>query len=250
MAIVSKTNRDGIDVVIENLQQKFYANLLGFWTSGVTYQMYPRANKNYKDDQLIPEVSIDEKDYSEVLTSDKFDITSFFLIDDERTFHDDTKRITQIVSIIFQADLVALYGLTERADEKFNMDILRVLKKDNFYITSADIKFIEGIDKVYSELSLSGELKEQIKPTDMSSFHVLRCDFEVIYKPNCNIQLTPVCAGVSVSVDGAFSQVVPAGGTYNCVTGGGGSFTYYFYIDGVDTGQDVVIDGTDIDIEF
>jgi len=46
-------------------------------------------------------------------------------------------------------------------------------------------------------------------------------------------------------------------GTYNSSTkewivpaSGGGSFTYDFYIDGVDTGQDVTVDGTDIDIEF
>lgn len=29
---------------------------------------------------------------------------------------------------------------------------------------------------------------------------------------------------------------------------GGGSFTYSFYVDGVDTGSDIVVDGTDIDI--
>jgi hypothetical protein len=66
----------------------------------------------------------------------------------------------------------------------------------------------------------------------------------------CDAPIVSICEPVTVSVDGVFSEYVPAGGSYNCVTGGGGSFTYDFYIDGIDTGQDVVVDGTDIDIEF
>lgn len=189
MAIVSKTNRDGVDVVIEQLQQKWYAQLLGFWGSA-TYQMYPRANKNYRDNQIIPEVSLDEKDYAEVLTNDKFSITSFFLNNDTRVFLDETKRIKQSISLIFQADLVELYGLTERADEKFNMDVLRVLKKDNQYVYG-DIEFIEGVDQVYSDLTITGDLKKQVDLTDISQFHVLKCTFDVVYKPNCNIVITP-----------------------------------------------------------
>jgi len=38
--------------------------------------------------------------------------------------------------------------------------------------------------------------------------------------------------------------------TISVTTGGGGSFTYDFLIDGVDTGQDILVDGTDINITF
>jgi len=220
MAIVSKINRDGVDVVIESLQQRFYASLLAYWDAGITYQMYPRANKNYRSENIIPEISLDEIDYSEVLASDKFSVTSFFLNNDSRIFQDEFKRIKQSISIIFQADLVALYGETERMDEQFNMDVLRVLKKENFYIYG-DIEIIEGVDNVYRDLQLSGELKDSVNVTDISKQHVVRLSFDVIYKPNCNTTLLPLCAGVSVSVNGTFSEVVPAGGTYNCVTGGG-----------------------------
>lgn len=41
MAIVSKTNRDGVDVVIESLQQRFYASLIAYWDINAVYQMYP-----------------------------------------------------------------------------------------------------------------------------------------------------------------------------------------------------------------
>lgn len=219
MAIVSKTTRDGLDIVIEQLQQKFYPLLIAYWDTNATYQCYPRANKNYRDDNIIPELSIDEKDYECVLFSDKYSVTSFFVAENARTFQDENKRIKQRISIIFQADLTSLYGAAERFDEKFNSDVLRVLKKENFYIYG-DIDFQEGIDSVYSDLSISGDLKEKIKVTDMSEMHVLKVSFDVIYKPNCNSTLPPVCSGVSVSVDGVFSEVVPAGGVYNCVTSG------------------------------
>jgi len=244
MAIVSKTNRDGVDIVIEQLQQKFYPSLLGYWDGAATYQMYPRANKNYRNDDIIPEVSLDQKDYTEVLNSDKFSVTSFFLNNDERIFSDADKRIKQSISIIFQADLVALYGQTERMDEQFNMDVLRVLKKENFYIYG-DITFTEGIDNVYRDLIISGELKESVKLTDLSNFHVLKASFDIIYKPNCNATLPPVCAGVSISVDGVFSEVKPAGSTYNCITGGTTTLDVsvngtLFYTD-VSTNQDLPV---------
>lgn len=248
MSIVSKTTRDGLDIVIEQLQQKFYPLLIAYWDTNATYQCYPRANKNYRDDNIIPELSIDEKDYECVLFSDKYSVTSFFVAENARTFQDENKRIKQRISIIFQADLTSLYGTAERFDEKFNSDVLRVLKKENFYIYG-DIDFQEGIDSVYSDLSISGDLKEKIKVTDMSEMHVLKVSFDVIYKPNCNSTLPPVCSGVSVSVNGVFSEVVPAGGVYNCVTSAA-SFTYDIYFDGVDTGQDVVVDGDNIIINL
>ena len=59
MAIVSKTNRDGVDVVIENLQQAFYPSLIGYWDVDAVYTSYPRANKNYREDNIIPEISLE-----------------------------------------------------------------------------------------------------------------------------------------------------------------------------------------------
>jgi hypothetical protein len=63
----------------------------------------------------------------------------------------------------------------------------------------------------------------------------------------CDAPIISICNPVTIEVDGVFSEYVASGGSYNCVTGGG-SFSYDFYVDGVDTGSDVVVDGTDIDI--
>lgn len=66
----------------------------------------------------------------------------------------------------------------------------------------------------------------------------------------CNEPIISICQPVSVSIDGVFSEYVNAGGSYNCVTGGGGSFIYDLYFDGVDTTQNVTVDGTDITINL
>lgn len=273
MAIVSKIRRDGVDVVIESLQQRWYAQMIGFWEAGATYQMYPRANKNYKEDQLLPDVSLDNKDYTEVLMSDKFSVTSFFLNNDERTFTEETKQINHSISIIFQADLVALYDDAERMDEVFNNHMLRVIRKENPYIFG-NIVITEGVDNVYRDLIITGDMKKSINVTDMSHMHVVKFTFDVIYKPNCNVNITPVCAPVSVRLNNSQIESVPSGQTLNITlvnqdgntptytydaptdtlvvntSGGGGSFTYDLYFNGADTGTDIVIDGTDITVNF
>ncbi len=193
MAIVNKTYRDGVDTVIQYLQNKWYNKLLGNWGNSV-YQMYPRANKNKKEDQTIPEISLDEENYDEVLINDKFDVTSFFLIDNESTFTDEYKRINQRVSLIFQADLFALYNGAERMDQRFNMDVLRVVRQESQFIFG-DISLIETVDDVYRDLSLSGDFKRKIDVTDISHQHILRVDFNLIYKPNCNATNAPASPG-------------------------------------------------------
>jgi hypothetical protein len=214
MAIVSKNTRDGVDVVIESLQQRWYAQMLGFWQTGVTYKMYPRANKNYRSDQKLPEVSLDKKEYEEVLTNDKFAVTSFFLNNDERTFVDENKRINQSISIIFQADLDALYGNSERMDEVFNTHMLRIISKENPYIFG-DISTIEGVDRVYEDLIITGDLKENINVTDMSNMHVVKYTFNVIYKPNCNPAITSVCSPASLRLNTVPIEFIPSGSTLN-----------------------------------
>ena len=220
MAIVHKIDRDGVDVVIEKLQDYTFPNLSGFWLGTATYESYPRANKNFKKEgNIIPEVSLDEKEYKSVLNVDKFSVTSFFLTEDNRVFDKHNLQFTQTISMIFQADLVELYGKSHRADEEFNMDVIRILKKNKSYIFG-DITLTEGVNNVYSDLTITGVLKDKINLTDKSQFHVLKATFDVVYSDTCPKPILPTCVGVSIKVDDVFDQVVPSGGSYNCVTTG------------------------------
>ena len=219
MAIVSKINRDGVDVVIENLQQSFYPSLLGYWDATSVYESYPRANKNYRKDNILPEISLNQKEYSESLLNDGYSVTSFWLDNDTRVYQDANSQIKQNISVIFQADLIKIYGETERLDEQFNMDLLRVIKAENKFVVG-DIEIVQGIDNVYNDLNITGDLKEQLKLHDISQRHVVKFSFDVLYKDNCNRPVAKSCVGVSVSLDGVFNQVVPSGGSYDCVSAG------------------------------
>lgn len=219
MAIESKINRDGVDVVIEQLQQSTFPKLLGFWDGATTYISYPRANKLYKGDNIIPEVSLDKKDYREVLYNDKVFVTSFFVVDDTRLYNDETRQFKHTISMIFQADLVKLYGKTNRADEEFNMDVIRVLKKENLYIVG-DITMAEGVDSVYSDLTISGDLKDKLKLTDMSQRHLLRVTFDVLYRDDCAKPIVLVCPQIGTPVSTNFNSTptgvdTPDGDTLN-----------------------------------
>ncbi len=216
MAIVSKTDRDGIDIVIEELQQSTFPKLLGFWDPLTTYTSFPRANKNLVDGSVVPQVSADQKDYEQVLTNDKVFINSFFLIDDVRNYDEELRQIKQNISIIFQADLKKLYGQTNRADEQFNMDVLRVFQKENVFIVG-DIELTEGIDNVYSDLSITGKLKEIVDLHDMSQLHVLKLSFDVLYRPDCPPNIKLVCSPCSETFNGAAITPAASGGTKSII---------------------------------
>ena len=72
----------------------------------------------------------------------------------------------------------------------------------------------------------------------------LRLTLEVSYDAPCLCESVEPsgCASVRVSVDGVYSEDVASGGSYNCVTAG--SVTYDILLNGIDTGQDLDMDGT------
>lgn len=213
--IIQKLNRDGIDIAIEAIQQKMYANLLGAWDADTVFTMYPRANKDYNQDNILPVVSLDDKDYSLSLFDDKVFVNSFFLVNDESVYDPKEKTSTQNISLIFQADLVKLYSDTERVDEVFNADVLRVLdllKRRSTYVVG-DITVVRGLDKVYSDLTFTSDFKEKIKYSDVSHRHVVKFTFDVIYGLDCNKTVSPVCAPVSVNVNGVSQSINQSGTT-------------------------------------
>ena len=222
MSVVAKTNRFGIDVVINDLQVLSDPALLGKWT-GIAltdYKSFPRANKNYKGpDKKIPEISTDEINYDEVLFNDREAVTSFWLVNDQRVFSDTTKLIKTNISIIFQADLVKIYGTGQpnRLDERFNMEILDVFAPDNIWINS-DIDIIEGVDLVYADLILPATLKAKVNDDDISKYHVVKLTFDVLHKRDCFAKVPLRCpppgdSFYNVFVDGFFQGIVNFDGT-------------------------------------
>lgn len=276
MAVVSKTDRHGVDNAIEALQQSLFPRLIAYWDVNAVYTSYPRANKVFKEDDIIPEISLDLKEGKEVLTDDNLGVNSFWLVSNSRPYDADNKQLIHDVSLIFQADLVKLYGQTNRADEEFNIDVLRELTRKNVFMFNEDINVITTVDAVYSDLTFSAEMKEKIIYTDISNLHVVRFDFEIRYSIDCIPTLAPICAGASETFNGNAISPLANATTKNIIVqtdavgnpqagviqtdtptsliievpAAGGTFTYDLFFNGVDTGQDVLVDGTDITINL
>ena len=180
MAIVSKTDRNGVDVAIEKLQQLLYPRLISRWDVSAVYTSHPRANKNKIEGDLIPEVSLDSKEYKEVFTNDNVAVNSFWLVDNVRPYDPVQEWFSHNVSLIFQADLVKLYGQSNRADEEFKNAIQNASKNyggwDDFELIGVET----GVDNVYREF-----ITDQIRFTDMSEMNVVRFNYMVKYTPEC-----------------------------------------------------------------
>lgn len=215
MSIISKTNRNGVDVALETLQQRLYPKLLAYWDGTATYDMFPRANKNHIDGEIYPQISLDEKDYQDVLFNDKFSVTSFFIVNNTRGYSTELGQTTHKVSLIFQADLVALYGQTNRADEQFNMDVLRELSRESLYINVDTIEVIETPNDVYSDFTFNQGTFDKLRIQDFSQHHVVRFNFDITYRINCVPSVVPVCSPVTITENNVFLEFVPSGGTFN-----------------------------------
>jgi len=147
----------------------------------LNYESYPRAYKNPLGEDTIPEVYVGGNEYEEVLFNDKFNVTSFFLVDDNVTNNNgpgEEATYTQGISVIFQANLAALYpSITHRADAELHDDIFKA-----FNSFTTDVQGVStGLDNVYSDVTVL----ENIEFTDMSDFHVVKFNVNIDYLYNC-----------------------------------------------------------------
>lgn len=173
MALVQKTNPVGIDFEINQIQKRMYDYFASIgWAD---HESYPRAYVNPKDEGTIPEVYVGNKEYKECLFDDKFNVTSFFIADDTRSFDADGGQISQDISIIFQANIKTLYpSILHRADEEMHKHIYNSIVGAGIQDRLSSI--ITGVENVYSDLSIPASFIEKVKLDDMSNFHVVKVD--------------------------------------------------------------------------
>lgn len=180
MSLVTKISPVGIDKAIDRIQRNLFSYLTttAGWTN---YESYPRAYKNPKGNDTIPEVYVGNNDYQEVFFDDKFNVTSFFLVEDTVTNNNvvgDEPQYTQGISIIFQATLPELYpSISHRADAEMHDDIFKAF--DSFFKEVNSVS--TGINNVYSDVTVL----DSIQFTDMSDFHVVKFDTTIDYLYNC-----------------------------------------------------------------
>jgi GDSL-like Lipase/Acylhydrolase family len=211
MALITKTDPKGVDFVINAIQNYIYLNLIGAgWD---VYECYPRANKNFKNEFVIPEISTDPENYKPVLFDDTKKATSFFLVDDKVLFNEEEQLIVQNVSIVFQVNLKELYpAITDhRSDEELHVLITSLLT-DNQDLFVDVLGYDVGIRNVYSDLNISGINTDTERNDDLGKFHVVKYNFTVTYDlEDCDITFSPTCSPASILINGVNFVVVSSG---------------------------------------
>ena len=180
MSLVLKTDPVLVDVQVNNLQKHLFTDLTtkALWDD---YQSYPRAYKNVEGLDIVPEHYLEDNEYEVVFFDDRFNVSSFFLVADDRDY--DANSFTSDISVVFHGKLDQLYPSTlHRADEEMHNDIFAAINR-------ADAKFelqnvVTGIDNVYAGLTLSTDLRERLSQDDMSDFHFVRFNLSVEYDEN------------------------------------------------------------------
>lgn len=184
--IVAKKQPVGLDFEIDRIQSQIYT-LLTDNCNWNNYESYHRAYKNYVSDGLIPEVYTRKGEYKEVLPTDKFNATSFFI-------DEDNEEITlgnigrKKVSIIFQLNLKKLYSnVLHRADQEAQQDVINALTNINANFEVQ--KLTQGFSGVYSDFNLNKIFTANVKNADMSYLHYFKVDLEITFNMSkkCNV---------------------------------------------------------------
>lgn len=175
MALVQKVNPINEDRVISIIQEHLYNNLLsvGF----TNYESYERIYVNNGS----PEVYLKNGQYKEVFYNDRFYLTSFFMIGNNKVYNE-LNDINTEISIVFQANLTKLYPtVLHRADAELHRDIELAL--DAIPVRFKIKEIITGIDNVYSGLTF----KNKQYLNDVSSSHLCKFVLDVDYSnKKCN----------------------------------------------------------------
>jgi hypothetical protein len=168
-----KNNAVGLDKEINRLQDWIYDKLLTefLWTD---YECYGRAylNKNPMDaNKNVFEISVDGKNYKEVLMDDKHTVTSFFYR--KKLVQGELSEAT--VVLFFSINLKKLFSQsTTRMDEDAIQDILNVL-----HVNPASFKCVEvkiGTENVYNEYNINTQDRD-----NYSDFMVCSVELTVTY---------------------------------------------------------------------
>jgi hypothetical protein len=184
MGYITKNNPIGVDVVINNIIESMYLDLVKYGWTG--YEAYHRVFKNPKDngDLFVPEAFTGfqdgDNDYSEVLLDDTRTGTSFFLTGSSTTYTNGNHLVP--LSIIFQLNSVELYpNLGHRADEEARNDVVVALQNAGY----RDVEIVTEIANVYNEFDTSN-----IAFDDMNPYHVFRINLNATVDYSCNYYCT------------------------------------------------------------
>ncbi len=165
-----KTDTEGIDCSIKDLQQQLYPSLVAKWGE---IDMYGRAYRNPKGRSYAPEIFSNDR-YIEMLPNSKKRGLVYFIDGTEHTNLDEGLFEAEL-KIVFLLNLRKIFG-EGRRDDKAQTEAFQSVEKDvhgNF-----DPNGIEKtIEKVFSGFDTS-----KIKNEDMGKYHVFAIKGKLRYE--------------------------------------------------------------------
>lgn len=180
--LVTKTNPDGIDYPLQQLQTVLHDTLITTWgIDTATYKCYGRCYRNRIDGGYIAENYEGSNEYREVYWDDTLKALSFFGTSGRTLFNG--KEFTD-VHLIFFVNLAALKpSVTHRADEEVRKDVIDVLKVSTYGFTYTGFEmYIENVLKEYP----GSRRDNRLMYVDMHPTHCFRANLKLIYDINSN----------------------------------------------------------------
>ena len=140
-----KTDTLGVDTPIKRIQTLLHDVLSVEWNLS-KLDVYGRVYNNKRNNNIIPEYYLGNKEYKEVLLNDNREGIIFFNIGDSHVL--EGNEFTVDCEIIFSLDLEAINGNEYRSDTEVHMQCFELVKR---FKSIFDFKSIEtGLENVYS----------------------------------------------------------------------------------------------------
>lgn len=164
--IFAKTITYGLDTQVKRMQEYMDVNL--GWTNVNIYGLIQKTTKNNK---IVPEAYISEKDYKEVFLNDKVYGSVGFIETNREIFP--VKKST--IDVVFTVLLSKIYpSSTTRENELCMLQAERCLEYSGLIYNVTGLK--QGIDDVFS-----GFNTDNIKHLDMHPWMVFSFEIELQY---------------------------------------------------------------------
>lgn len=178
------TSSIGLDARVKALQSDLFNELVALWGINSTdFESYPLCHRvlDRNDEGYIPMfLKSNNKDYIDVLHSDKVKLTSFFGLNDTGIQHDGVNHETANMHLIFMVNLDNVKGSANRSDIDIRRDVYTILKRAQYgFDVEAEVI---GVERVLSEYS--GIARRKIfARADMRPNHCFRFDLTCTYNP-------------------------------------------------------------------
>ena len=160
----------GIDITIERLITRFEDNLF----TDKSCDWFGRIHRNQRDEGIVPERWISQKNYKDTLLNDKVDLTCFFDVQPNETYQGYYKSD---VWICFSVNLLNLYPLISRneATETLHESVLTQIEKIGGVSVTGLVRGLPA----FSDYA-------RVKDSDnLSPYYLFRVNTEIKYPINC-----------------------------------------------------------------